>query len=146
MRNESFVFDQEIVYLEVEMEKFGKHLISTDTLMQRALPHFEIEAGTDSTEYFTDVGVRQVMQTRLYAHGYRSVRRGYFVNLDRCDSYEYLTALLESSETDVKTRAAVMEKIKEKKDGQTSIDFSNGTVHVPMNEEQFMQKIKADAI
>ena len=146
MRDESFIFDQEIVFIEIEMEQLNKHLISTETLMQRALPHFDIDAGTDSTEYFTDVGVRQVMQSRLYAHGYRSVRRGYFVNLDRCDSLEYLQALLGNSELDVENREKVMRKIKEKRDAQTSMDFATGTIHVPMTEEEFMREIEADAV
>lgn len=146
MRNESLVFDQEITYLEIEMDDARKHLISTETLRNRAIPHFDIATDSETADYFVDVGIGQVMQSRLHARGYRSVRRGYFVNLDRCDSLEYLTALLGNSELDIESREKVMKKIKEKRDGQTSIDFATGTIHVPMTEEEFMREIEADAV
>lgn len=146
MRDESYVFDEEITLMEIEMESVGKHLISTESLRSRAMPHFDIDAGTETTERFTEIGIGQVMQQRLYVRGYRSVRRGYFVNLDRCDSLEYLTALLGNVELDVESREKVMRKIKEQRENQLSFDFENGSIHIPMNEEQFMKHIEADAV
>lgn len=140
------IVDHEIELLEISMEHQEKHLISTDTLKERCLAHIDIDTGNDDTEWLSKIGFGQVIQSRLYAHGYRSVRTGFFVNFDKVTDIEYLAALLANAETNVLEKEMIKEQIKKKCDGQGFLNPETMEVVMPMNEEEFMQKIMADAV
>ena len=139
----------EIELIESEMEQFDKHVIRTATLKDRCMNHLDFDCGNDETEYCTTVGFSQVIQSQLYNHGYRSVRRGLFVNLERCESLPYLQAMEDNEDLDVKTKQIVLAKIKERKDGQSRMKFDGaefvGYIEMP-NEEDFIEMLEADAV
>lgn len=140
----------EIELIESEMERFGKHVIRTATLKDRCMNHLILECGNDETQYLTDIGFGQAIQSGLYTHGYRSVRRGMFVNLERCESLPYLQAMEDNEDLDVKTKQIVLAKIKALKDGQSKMKFDtegNFIEYVEMpNENDFIDMLEADAI
>ena len=145
----TFVIDQEIDLIETLMAQNDKHMISTETLKNRTLLHIVLMSGNDDTEWLADVGLGQAIQSRLWAHGYRSVRRGYFVNLDTCEDVNYLVALYDNADINVSERVMVRERIKkirnQRCDGQLSFD-ANGKIIIPITEEEFMSRIIADAV
>lgn len=151
MRNRvTEIISVEIELIESELERFGKHVIRTATLKDRCMNHLFFECGNDETEYCTTVGFAQAIQSQLYNHGYRSVRRGMFVNLERCESLQYLQAMEDNEDLDIKTKQIVLAKIKELKDGQSKMKFDkNGNfveyIEMP-NEDDFMEMLEADAV
>lgn len=144
--------DFSIAVIEGELAKKNKHVINTDTLKEMILQHIEIEAGNDETKRLADIGLGQVIQQRLYNAGYRSIRLALFVNLEQCADIEYLGELLRSADIAVEEKEKVRTRIRELRnrhlDGQLrfSPDGEDLQVIVPINENQFMERLLADAI
>ena len=105
------ITDFELKALETKMLSDDKHLISTYTLRKRIEDQFDLSDESRDREYLMAIGLGQIIQSRLYANGYRSVRMGYFVNLDKCENVPYLYALLQNEDILVKEKAAVKKKI-----------------------------------
>lgn len=143
------IVDLSLAYLESELFKKGKHVINTDTLKEMVLRHVQIDAGNDETKRLADIGLGQVIQQRLYNAGYRSIRLSLFVNLDRCVDIEYLGELLRSADIAVEEKEKVRTRIRELRnsrlDGQLRFD-EDLQVIVPINEDEFMERLLADAI
>lgn len=153
MKNVSRVVDDAITLIETKMTVYGKHIIKTDVIQYIALSHVKISALNDDTEYLANVGFGQIIQSRLYERGYRSVRKGRFVNLDRCDDIDYLKELLHSSDQNVKDKEKVRARIKELRDhvlsGQISFDIDGNVIKgmsIPLTEDELNEKLEADAV
>lgn len=153
MKNISFVVDFSIGSIESEMESGGKHVIKTETIKNRVLSRVEIGGINDDSDYLTDVGLAQIIQQRLYYRGYRSVRTGKFVNLDRCEDIDYLQQMLENADISAQEKICVAKRIKKIRDEKLSgqIEFTiDGSIlsglHVPLSEEEFIEKLEKDAI
>lgn len=110
---------------------------------------WETPSGNDETKRLADIGLGQVIQQRLYNAGYRSIRLSLFVNLDRCVDIEYLSELLRSADIAVEEKEKVRTRIRELRnsrlDGQLRFD-EDLQVIVPINEDEFMEWLLADAI
>lgn len=146
MKNVTQIIDIEIELMEGILATQGKHLISTDTLKRRCIDHFVIDTGNADTEYLASIGFAQAMQSRLYAHGYRSVRKGYFINFDRCEDINYLIAMYNNEDGDIRDKQKMLKQIKAKLDPQIKFTDINCELIIPMTEEEFMEKIMADAV
>ena len=152
MKNITKIVKDAISEIEFEMTRDKKHAIRTDTIKQRCNMKFPIE-GEDDFSYLATVGLAQVIQGQLYERGYRSVRVGMFVNFDSCNDPHYLAAMLDNAELledeKIGKRRDLIEAFKKKKDPQISFYFdADGIPHlkVPMTEEEFLEKLKADAV
>lgn len=151
MRNRvTEIISVEIELIESELERFDKHIIRTATLKDRCMSYLVFDCGNDETEYCTAVGFAQAIQSQLYNHGYRSIRRGMFANLDRCENAVYLQAMVDNEDVDIKSKQIVLAKLKELRDGQSKMKFDeNGNfveyVEMP-NEDDFMEMLEADAV
>ena len=153
MKNISFVVDFSIGSIESEMEASGKHVIKTETIKSRVLSRVEIGGINDDSDYLTDVGLAQIIQQRLYNRGYRSVRTGKFVNLDRCEDIDYLQQMLDNANISTQEKICVAKSIKQTRDDKLTgqIEFTiDGSIlsglHVPLSEEEFIEKLEKDAI
>lgn len=60
-----------------------------------------------------EIGIRQVIQGRLYAHGYFSVRIGYFVNVATCDNLWYLKQIIDNKDDVITDKTKVRNRIAE---------------------------------
>ena len=150
MSNVTFVINQMIALIEDRMESNQKHLISTETLKREVRKHLHLSAEGDDSNYCMETGFNHAISSRLYENGYRSVRKGYFVNLDRCKDVDYLMALSQNADLLSEEKAIVSARIREIKnsrcDGQYRWDLETGEIVEMLNEEQFMEKIVEDAV
>ena len=150
MKNVTYVINQEILLIENEMIEKKKHLISTATLRKRARAHLDLSVKTKDAKYCADFGFNQLICQRLYAKGYRSVREGYYVNLDRCYDVDYLIKLTKSADCSAKEKTLVAKRIKTIRntrcDGQLEWNLKTGEIIETMNEAEFMKKIEEDAV
>lgn len=138
--------------IEAEMNVEKKHAIKTDTIKSRCERRFPME-GDDDFSYLARTGLAQLIQSQLYEKGYRSVRTGVFVNFEVCVDPYYIAAMLDNAEElkDEKLwkRNDLINEFKKKKDPQISFYFDDeGMPHlkIPMTEEEFLEKLEADAV
>ncbi len=145
----STIVDQIIDDIEIELEKEGKHVIQTKTVKERALVFIDLICGNDDTQKCAEIGFDQVVHSRLYQYGYRSIRVGLFINLDSCDNIKRLQELLNSADASVLDKQKIWQKIKKQLDGQMEMQF-DGAEHTgyveTMTEEEFIDDLLADAI
>lgn len=154
MTNVTYVIDAMISMAEAEMAERDKHLISVERLRQRVRRRLPLDARGDDSVYCMDTGLNFLISQRLYAKGYRSVRSGFHVNLDRCFDVDYLVKLSDNADLAAEEKAYVSERIRAIKetrcDGQYVLDIDeNGTIVgtvETMNEEEFMEKVVSDAV
>lgn len=153
MKNISIIVGGIISDIEVALESKGKHIIKTKTIRERTLGCVEIKGVNDDSDYLADVGLGQVIQSQLYTKGYRSVRNGFFVNLDRCEDIEYLQKLLENADTTANDKIMIRNRIKSLRDkklsGQIEFDIIGNVVNglnIPMNESEFMERLEGDSL
>lgn len=153
MKNVSFIVDMVISGIEDEMFASGKHVIRTDTIRQRSMVSIRVDAGNDDTKYLAEIGFGQVVQSRLYSRGYRSVRCGMFVNVDRCEDIDYLQELLKNADINMADKERVRDRIKKLRDskilGQIYFDIDGDIISglvVPISEEELIGKLEEDAV
>lgn len=153
MNRLSNIIDEEIMLIEAEMEYAKKHVMKTDTLKERVLLHVHFDGKNDETKYVQKVGFGQVIQSRLYANGYRSIRMGLFVNLDRCEDIVYLQTLLKNADLAAEDKAMVRDRIKQLRDtkmtGQIEFDINGSVIKgliSPITEQELMDMLEADAV
>ena len=93
----------------------------------------------------------QVIQSRLFSRGYRSIRTGLFINIDTCTNIEYLRIILNNAEQTAEDKAKVAARLKTLLDGQSGMKFDPETMDFlgwqeKPTEESFMMDLEADAI
>ena len=89
MQYKSEVVDTIINLLENRMKREGKHLLRTDTIFRLVTSHIDLTDELPEREELMSIGIKQVIQSRLYAHGYFSIQTGYFVNVEQCENLYY---------------------------------------------------------
>lgn len=148
MKDISKIVDQEIRLLESSLDIRHRHVMKTETIRQRVLQYFDSAEAIINAQLESE-GLTQVIQRRLHANGYRSVRKGYFVNLERCFDIPYLNALQQNADITAAERELAAERIRkireERLDGQLYFD-KNMDIYVPMNESEFMVRLERDAV
>lgn len=141
-----------IQFLEAKAEDEGKHVIKTSSIKDH-VPHDLVSDWIDQdteTSYLAKTGFGQVVQSRLYEHGYRSLGNGYFVKLDICDNPEYLVELYNNADTSVRDKIAVRKRIREQCDGQAVALFAQDGQFIGYEfnktQEEFYECVESDAV
>lgn len=137
--------------LEERMLFTNKHLIKTDTIFNMCQNHISLSDSSEEREQLLEIGIRQVIQSRLYAHGYFSVETGYFVNLVSCENIGYLNLMLKNKDKTIEQKVAVRNKIKELKalDGQMKLVPDENGILTPIEtktKEEVLSDLEADAV
>ena len=141
-----------LLVLEAKADREGKHVIRTSSIKALIPGHLVSDwIGQDTeTAYLAKCGLAQVIQSRLYEHGYRSLGGGYFVKLDICSNPEYLVELYNSADTSVRDKITIRRRIKERCDGQYTAVFSDDGQFVRyefnMTQEEFFVCVEDDAV
>ena len=145
----STIIDQIIDDIEIQLESDNKHVIKVDTVKDRASEFITIYCNNDDSQRCAEIGFDQVVHSRLYQYGYRSIRMGLFINLDSCDNVQRLRELLNSADSSLQDKQKIWMKIKKQLDGQMEMQF-DGAEHTgyveTMTEEEFIDDLLADAI
>lgn len=110
------LIDLEISVLEAALEESNKHVIRSETLRKRVLLHIDISNEDKDIEAMTRTGFSQAVEQRLYRAGYRSVKVGYFVNLEKCENIVYLNELLRNADVRIEDKARIKDRIREIRD------------------------------
>lgn len=139
--------------IEAEMKMAGKHLIKTETIMNRLRNNIDMTDENPEREELIRDGAKQLIQGRLYALGYFSVITGYFVNLAECENLRYLEMLFNSKDStiEVKTKARNRMKVLKGLNGQMvftpdPLDPELLKLIETKTEEEIMEDIEADAL
>lgn len=147
----SEIVDVIIMTLEQKLKETGRHLIKTDTIFMMCKGHIDLSDDVQERTELLEIGMRQVIQSRLYAHGYFSVVTGYFVNVVECENLWYLNMIIDGKDTVIKGKIAARNRIKELKKLAGSIvmipDENNSMVIREFKtEEEMAADLEADAI
>ena len=113
MRNITIFVEEAINELERQIAETGKHVIKTESIKDLVNPRIIISGANDDSTYLAEIGFGQVIQSRLYEHGYRSLGKGYFVNLNSCRDVHYLMMLYDNADTSVADKVRIRKLIKE---------------------------------
>lgn len=147
------IIDEEILILENELKETDNHVIKTATLKDRVMRHIQFDGKNEETQYCAKVGFSQTIQMRLWVKGYRSLRTGFFINLDNCENVPYLQELLANADLAVSERERVKDRIKSLRDkklsGQIEFDIAGNVINGltnPLTESELMELILDDAI
>ena len=146
----SEMVDLAIIAIEDEMERTGKHLIKTDTLFSMVSNHLNLADEDPDREELLIIGMRQVMESRLYARGYFSVSIGYFVNVQQCSNVRYLEMITDSKEEVIQKKQDQLDRI-EVQLRQAQMKFipdenNNLNLDEGMSEQEIRQALDEDAV
>ena len=149
--HKSSVVDEIILNLEERLRTENKHLLKTSTIFSLCKYHINLTDEIKEREELLEIGMRQVIQSRLYAHGYFSVDTGFFVNEASCTDLEYLGMIIAGKDDVIKGKIAARNRIKELKqlDGQMEyVPDENNALILTENKtrEQIIADLEADAI
>lgn len=147
----SEVVDGIIMILEERLTAEDKHLIKTDTILMMCGERIDLSDDSNDREELLEIGMRQVIQSRLYTHGYFSVQTGYFVNIAECENLWYLGLLIENKDNTIRSKIDARNRIKELKEMAGSIvmipDENNEMLlHEYKTKEEIIADLEADAI
>lgn len=147
----SEIVDTVILALEGRLVEEGKHLLKTDTILMMCANDIDLQDAVPERAELLEIGMRQVIQSRLYQHGYFSVDTGYFVNIAECDNLGYLNMILTSKDGTIEKKVAARNKIKELKslDGQMQFIPDPNGILTPIEtktREEVIADLEADAI
>ena len=151
MYYKSEVVDSIINMLEGRMRHEKKHLLKTDTIIRLVTLHIDLSDEQPEREELLAIGIKQVIQGRLYAHGYFSIQTGYFVNIEQCENLFYLQNIIDSKDSTIESKVKARNRIKEIKGmpGQLiMVPDENNCLQTTANKttEELQADIEADAI
>ena len=153
-KNISLVVDNIITVVESQLDGEIKFAIKTETVKTMVKSIVPIRHKNPHFEYLMEVGLSQVIEQRLYQRGYRSICKGLFINLEKCnDPYEVFRLLKHEAKRADGVNGMydqMLKKLKELCDGTSRIIFNEknepiGIAFAP-TEEEFMAKLEAGAI
>lgn len=152
MLYKSEAVDTAITALEIKMRKEGKHLIKTESIIRFVKENFiDLSDNSSEREELLEIGIKQVIQSRLNARGYFSITTGYFVNVAECENLVYLQMIIDGKDTVIEGKVAARNRFKELKGLAGEIrmipDAENNLVlteYKPI--EELMQDIEEDAV
>ena len=137
--------------LETQMCGKKKHLLKTDTIFKSVSMHLDLSDDVPEREELLEIGIRQVIQSRLYAHGYFSIQTGYFVNIEECNNLFYLQNIIDNKDTTIDMKVKARNRIKELKGyaGQmVLVPDENNDLHweETRTKEEIVADLEADAV
>ena len=151
MKLKSEKVDAVICQLEDAMIRKGKHLMKTSTIMMKVSMYIDLEDDSQEREELLDIGIKQVIQSRLYAHGYFSIGGGYFVNVATCQNIAYLQRVIDNKDNVIDQKKAARDRINELKslNGQQvyEVDEDGNLIQVESKtREEVIGDLEADSI
>lgn len=151
MYYKSEVVDTIINLLESQMRHEKKHLLKTDTIIRLVALHIDLSDELPEREELLSIGIKQVIQGRLYAHGYFSIQTGYFVNIEQCENLFYLQNIIDNKDSTIESKVKARNRIKVLKglDGQMVLvpDQTNAVwPQKTKTAEELQADIEADAV
>lgn len=154
-KTKSEIVDTVIIMLEDKMKRLDRHLIKTESIYQMVSRHIDLTDNSGEREELLEIGIKQVIQSRLYSRGYFSVEKGYFVNVEQCDNLAYLKMILNNKDdvinNKVDARNQVKQRIKELMglDGQMTLIPDSDNILIPIEtktQEELLDDLEADAV
>ena len=149
MRDITRAVENAFQVLLMKADREGKHVISTSSIKEYIPPELISGlSGDTDTAYLAQVGLGQVIQSILWRHDFRSLGRGFFVNLEQCDNVSYLAELYNNSDSSVLEKETIRKRIKSKCDGQGVFSFEGDRLDYDFNmtEEEFYEYVREDAV
>lgn len=151
MYYKSEVVDTIINLLESQMRHEKKHLLKTDTIIRLVAFRIDLSDELPEREELLAIGIKQVIQGRLYAHGYFSIQTGYFVNIEQCENLFYLQNIIDNKDSTIESKVKARNRIKVLKglDGQMVLvpDQTNAVwPQETKTAEELQADIEADAV
>ncbi len=154
MKNDdSVLIDKCIAICEERLDLENKHLIKAVTLLGMIERQISMMDDDERRERFLVLGAKKVIFNRLYAAGYRSIGRGYWVNIEKCQNEDYLLAVVREEELDRDQKENMLKQYREimekKRDGSYEFSFDeNNFPHIVegMTEEDFIRALELDAV
>lgn len=150
------IIENELSALRFRMKELGRHGVKTSTLKDWCVRTGRIDLEDEDMErkHIIDLGFQQAMQSVLHQHGFRSVKTGYFTNLEECNDIEWLRRILQNDVNDVTSRKFVLDHIrrivKERCNGQYEIDVDeDGNIvgyTAQMTEDEFLEELELDCV
>lgn len=151
MQYKSEAVETAISALELKMRKDGKHLIKTESIITFVSQLIDLSDKVQEREELLEVGIKQVVQSRLYARGYFSVMTGYFVNIAECENVAYLQMIIDGKDSVIEGKIKARNRIKELVQWEGQMRF------IPDNEnrlniieykplDELMEDLEADAV
>lgn len=137
--------------LEKQLKETGKHLIKTDTIFKLCQHEIDLTDESEDREDLLEKGMRQVIQSRLYVHGYLSVQIGYFLRWEESDNIGYLNLIIRGKDTVIEKKMDVRNYIKQLKalNGQMVFvpDENNELTTIETKtQEEIYEDLEADAV
>lgn len=151
----SEIVDAVIVMLEEKMKRLGRHLLKTETIYRMVCNQIDISDDSEEKEELLEIGIKQVIQSRLYCRGYFSVFKGYFVNVEESTNLAYLNMVVNNKDKILDKKADVRNQIKKRineltgLNGQlTLVPDENNLLIITENktEDELLNDLEADAV
>lgn len=151
MKDYTHIIDAVIDSMELEAAEKDKHVLKTETIWNRTLLHIDTETGDEWKDDFIRLGLQQVIQSRLYVRGYRSIQTGYFVKVSTCQNIGYLKIASENADGNAKIKAGIAGMIRELLNSLAQIEmkFAGADFEdyiIPETSETLMEEIEADSV
>lgn len=113
MKYKSEVVDNVILTIEERLISEQKNLIKSETVLSMVENHIDITDDEETRHELMLIGIKQVIQSRLYARGYFSIGGGYFVNVYTCKKIEYLQDVVKNKENVLEIKTIAKKRIEE---------------------------------
>ena len=131
------------------MQSMNRHLLITDNILSDVAKVIDLKDEDSNREDLMIIGIKDVIQQRLYAKGWFSVRRGLFVNIADCENIRYLENIVDNKDEIILVKQKARDKIEELKkqkfDGQMEFN-QNGEIQENITEEEFLSDLLEDAV
>lgn len=147
--------DNIIFMLKDRLHTEGKNLIKTETIYKLCAHCIDLVGKDDEQNELLESGMKQTMQSRLYANRFFSVYPGYFVNIDECTNISYLSMVINEKDNVLANKIGVRNDIKKRinelmaANGQmVMIPDKDGILNIEetKTQEEIMADLEADAI
>lgn len=113
MKYRSEIVDNAILTIEEILTREQKNLIKSGTVLSMSANHIDLWDDDEVRRELLLIGIKQVVQSRLYAHGYFSIGGGYFVNVYTCKKIEYLQDVVKNKENVLEIKTIAKKRIEE---------------------------------
>lgn len=155
MTSKSEKVDSIIFMLKDRLSVTKKNLIKTETIYKLCTHTIDLTGKDDEQDELLEIGMKQTIQSRLYANRFFSVYKGYFVNVDDCVNIAYLSMVINEKDNILGSKVGVRNDIKKRinelmatngqmvmvpdKDGILSVEETK-------TQEEIIADLEADAI
>ena len=149
IKHNSVIVDTVIYDRIALMQSMNRHLLITDNILSDVAKVIDLKDEDSNREDLMIIGIKDVIQQRLYAKGGFSVRRGLFVNSADCENIRYLENIVDNKDEIILVKQKARDKIEELKkqkfDGQMEFN-QNGEIQENITEEEFLSDLLEDAV